>query len=244
MLLDTTTRSVEVLLLAAITTNQLEVTANWTDNTGTTFAAGTTRVVTNSTTAVTAVAAPAASTWRKVMEVSIFNADTVTATATVRLNDSGAFSRYVQFVIPTGQTLQYTDASGWGLIATVVSIGPAGPAGPAGATGAMGPLASGFAGVNAQSGTTYTPVLADAGYNITLSNAAAITLTVPTFASVAYATGTVIGITQIAAGQVTVVGAGGVTINSASSLKTRTQFSICGLICEGVNTWTFGGDIT
>jgi hypothetical protein len=54
--------------------------------------------------------------------------------------------------------------------------------------------------LNAQTGTTYTPVLADNGKLVTLSNASAITLTVPTNASVAYATGAQINIQQIGAG--------------------------------------------
>ncbi|MGB1278485.1 MAG: hypothetical protein ACPG5V_00880 [Vibrio cyclitrophicus] len=40
--------------------------------------------------------------------------------------------------------------------------------------------------VNTQTGTTYTLVLGDAGKVLTLTNASAITLTVPTHASVAF----------------------------------------------------------
>jgi hypothetical protein len=56
--------------------------------------------------------------------------------------------------------------------------------------------------INAQTGTTYTLVRADAEKLITLSNAAAITLTVPTNSSVAFSLGTVVTLAQLGAGQV------------------------------------------
>jgi len=132
MLLDTTTRSIELLLGAAVTTNQLKITASWVDMTATTQSPATTTSSSNNTTPVTIVASPAASTQRKVMEVTIFNADTVSATVTVRVNDSSSLFPIVTFSIPTGQTLQYTDTLGWGLIASTVSTGPAGPTGATG----------------------------------------------------------------------------------------------------------------
>lgn len=97
--------------------------------------------------------------------------------------------------------------------------------------------------LNAQTGTTYTLVLTDNGRLVTLSNAAAITLTVPTNASVAFATGAVINIQQIGAGQVTVAGAAGVTLNGTGT-KTRAQWSAASLIKTATDTWTLIGDIT
>ena len=97
--------------------------------------------------------------------------------------------------------------------------------------------------LNAQTGTTYTPVLADNGKLVTLSNASAITLTVPTNASVAYATGAQINIQQIGAGQVTVVGDTGVTVNGTGT-ATRAQWSAATLLKTATNTWTLIGDIS
>jgi hypothetical protein len=78
--------------------------------------------------------------------------------------------------------------------------------------------------LNAQTGTTYTLVAGDAGQLVTLANASAITLTVPTNASVPFAIGTQITITRAGSGSLTVVGDTGVTVNSADSfLKLRTQ---------------------
>lgn len=96
--------------------------------------------------------------------------------------------------------------------------------------------------LNAQTGTSYTLVLADRDKLVTLNNAAAITLTVPTNASVAYATGAVINIQQIGAGQVTIVGDTGVTVNGTGT-KTRAQWSAASLVKTATDTWTLIGDI-
>jgi hypothetical protein len=96
--------------------------------------------------------------------------------------------------------------------------------------------------LNAQTGTTYTPVLADNGKLVTLSNASAITLTVPTNASVAYATGAQINIQQIDAGQVTIAGDTGVTVNGTGT-KLRTQWSAATLVKTATDSWTLIGDL-
>jgi len=98
--------------------------------------------------------------------------------------------------------------------------------------------------LNGQTGTTYTLVEGDAGQLVTLTNAAAITLTVPTNATVPFAIGTQITIAQGGAGTVTVAGAATVTVNSADSdLKLRTQWSAATLIKLATNSWILIGDI-
>ena len=57
--------------------------------------------------------------------------------------------------------------------------GPTGPTGTTGATGSTGAAGGGIAAINAQTGTTYTLVAGDLNDLVTLSNAGAITLTVP-----------------------------------------------------------------
>lgn len=99
--------------------------------------------------------------------------------------------------------------------------------------------------INTQTGTTYTLVLSDAGKLVTLSNASAITLTIPLNSSVAYPTGTIIDIAQLGAGQVTVSPTGGVTLGSADSkTKLRVQYSSGTLIKTGTDTWLLVGDIS
>jgi hypothetical protein len=97
---------------------------------------------------------------------------------------------------------------------------------------------------NAQTGTTYTFVLADGSKLVELSNTSAITVTVPANSSVAYPIGSQIMILQTNTGQVTVVGAGGVTVNSNPGLKLRAQWSSATLIKRAENTWVLVGDTT
>jgi hypothetical protein len=101
--------------------------------------------------------------------------------------------------------------------------------------------------LNAQTGTTYTFVLGDNGKLVTASNASAQTYTIPLNSSVAYATGAQINLIQIGAGQVTVVGAGGVTVLSnaatAASPKCRNQYAALTCIKVATDTWYVIGDI-
>lgn len=97
---------------------------------------------------------------------------------------------------------------------------------------------------NAQTGTTYTLVLADAGKIVDLNNASAITFTVPPNSSVAFPVGTRIDIIQTGAGQVTVAAGVGVTINSkGAALKITGQWSAATLIQRSANLWVLVGDI-
>jgi hypothetical protein len=101
--------------------------------------------------------------------------------------------------------------------------------------------------LNAQTGTTYTFVLTDNGKLITASNASAQTYTIPLNSSVAYAIGSQINLIQIGAGQVTMVGAAGVTVASnaatAAQPKCRNQYAAATLIKVATDTWYVIGDI-
>jgi hypothetical protein len=95
---------------------------------------------------------------------------------------------------------------------------------------------------NAQTGTTYTLVLTDAGKLVEMSNAAAITLTIPTNSSVAFPTGTQIDLLQTGAGQVTVGGAGVTLQSEGSKLKLKGQYAAATLIKRATNTWVLIGN--
>jgi hypothetical protein len=103
-------------------------------------------------------------------------------------------------------------------------------------------------GINAQTGTTYTTVLADNGKLVTQTNASAITTTIPPNSSVAYPVGAQINITQFGAGQVTFAQGAGVTIVStggtASAPKLRAQYSTATAIQTATDTWLVVGDIS
>lgn len=96
---------------------------------------------------------------------------------------------------------------------------------------------------NSQTGTTYTLVLADAHKTVEFDNADPIALTVPTNANVAYPVGTVIELTQIGAGQVTVAGDTGVTVNGYVGLKLAGQWAHAKLVKRATNTWIIFGDL-
>lgn len=98
--------------------------------------------------------------------------------------------------------------------------------------------------LNAQTGTTYTLVLSDAGKIVTLSNTGAIALTVPAEGTTNFAIGTSIDLIQLNTGQVTVAGAAGVTVNSTPGLKLRAQYSSATCIKTASNTWLLVGDIS
>ncbi len=77
-----------------------------------------------------------------------------------------------------------------------------------------------------------------------MNAAAALTLTVPTAATVPFRIGTQILVKQLGAGQVTITGAAGVTLQSAgNALRCRAAFSVAGLILVAPNTWSVMGDV-
>ena len=97
--------------------------------------------------------------------------------------------------------------------------------------------------INAQTGTTYTLALSDLGKMVTLSNASAITLTVPPNSSEAFPVGAGIDLAQIGAGQVTVAQGSGVTVNATPGLKFRAQYAGATLRKTGTDTWLLFGDL-
>lgn len=94
-----------------------------------------------------------------------------------------------------------------------------------------------------QSGTTYTLALADAGTVVEFTNAGAVALTVPLNASVAFPIGSIVGILQYGAGQVTI--GGSATLRSAGSkLKTSLLYSTVWIRKRGTDEWVVTGDTT
>lgn len=231
MLLDTTTRSIELVLAGAVTTNPLKITTAWVDMTATTTTPGATTASSNNTTAVTIVAAPAASTQRKVSEITIFNADTVSATVTVRLNDNSTLYGIVTIAVPAGYTLFFTDVEGWKVISDGGSL-QMGVVGPAGANG----IAQ-LNGINDQTGTSYTLALTDAGKDVRCTNASPVTLTVPPNSSVAFTIGSVVLFSQGGAGAVTATAGSGVTLRAANGASTTALYDIRGLEKTDTDTW-------
>jgi len=111
---------------------------------------------------------------------------------------------------------------------------------------ASGSARAGFTSTqNAQIGITYTLVLGDLAKLVELSNGASITLTIPTNATVAFAVGDRVDILQTDVGQVTIVGASGVTVNAYDTgLKLNGRWAVATLIKRATNTWVAVGNLT
>ena len=113
MFLDATTKSIELVLGAAATTNAMPVVVDYVDLTTTTTLAGVQDSASNGVTAVTILSSPAASTQRKVNGITVYNADTAAKAVTVRLNNNATLRPLVVATLQVGDTLGYTDTQGW-----------------------------------------------------------------------------------------------------------------------------------
>jgi hypothetical protein len=98
---------------------------------------------------------------------------------------------------------------------------------------------------NAQTGTTYTLVLADSAKLVTTSNASPITVTIPPSI---FAAGNQINLQSIGAGLTTFAAGAGVTITSTGATAAapilRAQYSACTVICTASNVFTIVGDLS
>lgn len=98
---------------------------------------------------------------------------------------------------------------------------------------------------NAQTGTTYTLALTDGAKLVTLTNAAAITLTVPPNSSIAFPIGSQVLLYQGGAGQVTITAGAGVTIRSeGSKLKINGQYGVAGVVKVDTDEWVAFGNLS
>ena len=79
---------------------------------------------------------------------------------------------------------------------------------------------------------------------IEVSSTSGTTITIPAESSVNYPVGTTIDILQTNTGQVTIAGAGGVTVNATPGLKLRTRWSSATLMKRAADTWVVFGDLT
>jgi hypothetical protein len=106
-------------------------------------------------------------------------------------------------------------------------------------------MATAMIAINAQTGTTYTTVLADDGKLVTCDNGSPIALTIPPSSSVNYGIGTQINVMQLGAGQVTITAGVGVTLRSAGSkLKTQAQYAVATCCKIGTDTWVVLGNLS
>lgn len=112
IVLDSTLKSLEIILAGAVTTNQLPYVLSYVDllsSDQSVSAVGSNDGATNNGTAVTVLAAPAASHTRHVRELTVYNADTVPATLTLRYNDNGTTRIIVKVTMAVGDNLVYAN---------------------------------------------------------------------------------------------------------------------------------------
>jgi hypothetical protein len=96
---------------------------------------------------------------------------------------------------------------------------------------------------NAQTGTSYTPVISDRGLIVTMNNASAQTLTIPPNSSVAFVIGNSFQVIGLGAGEVTMVAGSGVTLRATPGLKLRAQYSSVTCIKIATDEWVLVGDL-
>lgn len=111
------TDKIQVLLSGVVTTNQLQCVASFQliTSAGITLPESSTQQNTNSTTPIDLVTG-AASTNTDVVEMTIFNADTVAATVTVVKDVSGADYILVRALLQVGDTLMYGRNGQWSIL--------------------------------------------------------------------------------------------------------------------------------
>lgn len=130
-------QKIEVVLGGAVATNELPIAVAWADtlDDASTFAPNTTLTQTSGITAVDALAAPASGTKRQLKYLSIFNADTVSATVTVRVDVSGTKTILTRVPLLPDYRLEYTFSGGWRVLTSDGSVRGAGTPGADGADG-------------------------------------------------------------------------------------------------------------
>ena len=235
--LDATTKTLEVKLAALITTNQLPIVVSYVDINQSTFAqtaSSESDTATNGTTVVTIIAAPGATTTRKLNYLSIFNADTLAATVTVQVNNNATLRIIFKVTLAVGDNLIYIDGIGFQVIDSngqQKKSSPVGAIGPTGFTGFPGwdgddgldsyiPGPAGAAGVAGSSGSALVYIAKTANYTavandfVAFTGATTATLTLPAASS--NANKVVVGVNN-GTGTITIGRTGADTIGLATS---------------------------
>jgi len=108
--LDSTLKSLEVVLAGAPATTQVPIVVSYVEIDQTTFAVTTMSELdyaSNGVTAVSIIPAPAAGKTRKVDFLSIVNVDTAPVTVTVRVNNNGTMRIVKKITLAVGDNLEY-----------------------------------------------------------------------------------------------------------------------------------------
>ena len=117
--LSSVTDKLQVVLSGSVAANQMACYASFKDTkSGQTLIPDRSVALTNNTTAVDVVGAPAANIQRGIDEVSVVNSDTSAGEVTVRYNADGTVYSLAKFTLAAGEKLEYTTQNGWRVLAT------------------------------------------------------------------------------------------------------------------------------
>jgi hypothetical protein len=149
LILDATTKSIEVAMSGAAATTNPDFTAAFADDTGSAFTEGANDGALNGTNAVTLVAAPAAATRRVIKSITIENKDTAAVTLTISYNNNATLRTIAKVTLNVGDTwtTDGTFDTNGSLKQTLGTVNLA-----SGVTGTL-PVANGGTGVTTSTGT-------------------------------------------------------------------------------------------
>lgn len=98
--------------------------------------------------------------------------------------------------------------------------------------------------IKADTTTAYAPIVGDENQMVTLSNAGAITVTVPSNATQAFPIGAEVDFLWLGVGQPTFAAGGGATVVSTPGLKLRARYSAATAKKIATNDWVIIGDLS
>jgi hypothetical protein len=154
--------------------------------------------------------------------------------------EAGALTKLDEHAAPTDVTTLNASTTAHGLLPKLSNVASQ----FLGGTGVWTDVWAAPQTINAQTGTTYTPVVGDTGQLTTLSNAAAITVTIPQDSALTWPIGMIRDYMQLGAGQVTVVAGTGATVHpSGLTNKARAQYARFSVQKIAANTFSLFGDL-
>ena len=114
MILDTTLK-IEIILTAAKTTNDMNVTVDYKEwnNKGQETQPATVRTTSNGTTAATILAAPVQNPVREPLRIKVYNTDTATKTVRIRTNDGTTADIDIEYALPSLKSLIWEKEIGY-----------------------------------------------------------------------------------------------------------------------------------
>lgn len=113
MKLTTTNDKLQIVLGGAVNTNQLQCLTTYKVYTSTTTSDGKVAINTNSTTDVDLAGAPGSGETYDIQNINVYNADTVSATVTIKLDVSGTETILYKGVVGVGGVISWSAEGGW-----------------------------------------------------------------------------------------------------------------------------------